>query len=241
MHEPTPRELLDAWEHAGAQGPVKRSLLLLAAAWPEESLEGLARLSIGQRDARLLMLRESTFGPRLSCLAACPGCGESLELDVEVDDIRLASESAEGDLLLSANGNEVRFRVPNSIDLATVESEHDLASARQVLLERCVLAAEHQGEPLEEVPAEMVEAMVARMGEVDAQADVRLVLACPACSHQWESVFDIVPFLWSEIDAWAHRTLDEVHALASAYGWSELDILAMTPWRRRCYIEMVGA
>jgi hypothetical protein len=243
MHALTARELLHAWGHAGSHKPVKRSLLLLAAACPEESWETLARLSIGQRDARLLTLHESTFGPCLSCLTECPACHERLELDLEVNDIRLASESGGADHLISVDGDEVRFRVPNSIDLAALENEHALEAARQILLERCVLEAEHQGEPA--TPAELspatVEAMVECMGDVDAQADVRFTLSCPVCGHEWESMFDIAPFLWSEIDAWARRTLDEIHVLASAYGWSEADILAMTPWRRHRYIEMVGA
>jgi hypothetical protein len=33
----------------------------------------------------------------------------------------------------------------------------------------------------------------------------------------------------------------EVHALASHYGWTEPDVLALPPARRRAYLEMVGA
>ncbi len=51
--------------------------------------------------------------------------------------------------------------------------------------------------------------------------------------------FDIVSFLWNELNAWAIRTLREVHILASAYGWSETDILAMSPWRRQFYLEVL--
>jgi hypothetical protein len=35
--------------------------------------------------------------------------------------------------------------------------------------------------------------------------------------------------------------LREVHILASAYGWREDDILAMSPARRRIYLEMLRA
>jgi len=52
--------------------------------------------------------------------------------------------------------------------------------------------------------------------------------------------FDILTYLWSEIEDWAQRLLLEVHTLALAYGWSERDILAMSPRRRRLYLEMVG-
>jgi hypothetical protein len=50
----------------------------------------------------------------------------------------------------------------------------------------------------------------------------------------------VVAYFWSEINAWAYRLLGEVHSLASAYGWREEDILAMSPWRRHVYLEMVG-
>jgi len=37
------------------------------------------------------------------------------------------------------------------------------------------------------------------------------------------------------------RLLVEVHALASAYGWSEQEILSLSDARRRLYLEMVQA
>jgi hypothetical protein len=32
--------------------------------------------------------------------------------------------------------------------------------------------------------------------------------------------------------------LYDVHALASAYGWREADVLAMSPMRRQVYLEL---
>ena len=69
---------------------------------------------------------------------------------------------------------------------------------------------------------------------------LELALSCPSCRHQWQATFDIVSFFWSEINAWAHRSLQEVHTLALAYGWREADILAMSPWRRQFYLKMVS-
>ena len=79
------------------------------------------------------------------------------------------------------------------------------------------------------------------MAETDPQADVQLALACPACGHTWQATFDIVSFFWSEINAWAYHTLREVHGLALAYGWTETDILALSPQRRQLYLEMATA
>ena len=79
------------------------------------------------------------------------------------------------------------------------------------------------------------------MAEVDPQADVQMDLTCPACGHQWQALFDIESFFWREISAWANRILREVHALASAYGWRESDILSMSTWRRQTYLNLIGA
>ena len=86
----------------------------------------------------------------------------------------------------------------------------------------------------------MKQKIIDQMALADPQADVQLNLSCPACNHHWQSVFDIVSFFWSEIHAWAQRTLREIHALASAYGWREADILALSPRRRQLYLEMIG-
>jgi hypothetical protein len=236
-------ELLGVWERGLAQPPAQRALLLLTLACTDTPPERLAQLTIGQRDVRLLNLRESLFGPQLGGLATCPACGESLELKINVADIRVApaGEPPE-DLTLNQSGYEVHFRLPNSLDLAGLPAEAEVATSRQTILRRCLLSTQHRGKEsaAEELPAEVVTAIAERMAQADPQADVQVALRCPQCAHQWLSPLDIVSFFWSEIHAWATRLLHEVHALASAYGWRETDILAMSPWRRRAYLEMIN-
>jgi len=83
-------------------------------------------------------------------------------------------------------------------------------------------------------------AIIDSMLHADPQAEVHLALSCPACAHQWQSLFDIVSFFWGELEAWARRLLYDVHTLASAYGWCEADILAMSAWRREQYLNMAN-
>jgi hypothetical protein len=89
------------------------------------------------------------------------------------------------------------------------------------------------------MPDDLVEQVVTQIAALDPQARIELDLTCAACGHAWPAVLDIASFLWAEINAWAHRTLRDVHAIARAYGWPEADILAMSPLRRQCYLEMV--
>ncbi len=234
-------ELMDVWEWGWNQPPVQRALALLAVAFPETPGDTLAELSIGQRDLCLLTLREQTFGSQLAGLTACPECDARLELSFDVRDVRveLPSEFVEVHSL-NVSDYQVRFRVPNSLDLSALTSTSSLSAARQLLFERCLLSAQRDGEAIDQLPVEVVDAVSARMAEVDPQADVRLALVCPVCRHNWEATFDIVSFFWSEINAWALRILREVHMLASAYGWCESEILALSQQRRQFYLEMVG-
>jgi hypothetical protein len=232
-------ELLNVWEQGLGQPPTLRALNLLSAACPETPPETLARLSIGQRDSLLLTLREWTFGAQLVSLVNCPQCGEKVELSFNVSDIRVEPPAPVETLALAVGDYEVQFRLPNSLDLALVS---DQAGAQQQILERCLVQAEYEGQAVEaaKLPVELVEAIATRMTEADPQAEVQLALACPACRHEWQALFDIVAFFWDELNAWAYRLLREVHVLAAAYGWREEDIVALHPWRRQFYLEMVG-
>jgi hypothetical protein len=92
----------------------------------------------------------------------------------------------------------------------------------------------------DQLDEDTVTALSERMSELDPQGDVQLALNCPLCSHHWDAPLDIVSFVWGEIHAWAVRLLHDVHALALAYSWRESDILAMSPWRRQAYLELIG-
>jgi hypothetical protein len=244
MRPLTAAELLSIWEQGWGVTPAERALALLAPACPESSSEHLAALSIGERDWRLLTLRQATFGSQIAATALCPGCGQRLELALEVADIRLPvppHQPAEW-IGLSVEEFDVRFRLPATADLAAVANEFDLASARQTLLHRCLVSARQDGAevPLDRLPEHILSAIVARMAEVDPQANVQLAVSCPSCQQKWEETFDIASFFWTELDAWGQRLVREVHALASAYGWREADIVAMSPLRRQMYLELIA-
>src|SRR2546423_795947 len=236
-------ELLTVWEHGVNQRPSQRALSLLAVACADDTPpDRVAHFSIGQRDEHLLRLRERIFGPRLAAISACPACREVLEFEVNGADIRVAPTLEPAATIdLAHAGYDMQFRLPNAVDLATVDPGADRLTNSQHLLRRCLTSARRDGVeiPADELPSETVAAVSARMAEADPQADVQLDLACPQCEYRWHTPLDIVSFFWSEINAWALRLLNDVHALASAYGWREADILAMTPTRRQAYLELI--
>ena len=235
--------LLSAWEEGVSQPLMQRALTLLAVTRPERSAEEWARLSIGERDRWLLQVREELFGASLEMMAVCPKCSERLELSFNTSDVRVSAPAAvlENGLVVGASGYEVTCHLPTSADLLDI-IQSPAPDLREALLKRCVEVARLGGESLDPaaLPDEIVSTVIDKMAKADPQADVQVEMACPACSHRWSLPFDILSYLWSEIEDWAQRLLLDVHTLASAYGWSEGDILTMSPRRRRIYLEMTG-
>lgn len=235
-------ELLEVWERGLAQPPIQRGLTLLTLARPETPPDHLARFSIGQRNTSLLKLREQIFGAHLVSLVKCSRCGEQLELNFTVAEILAAGKAESAETFAAEHGDyAVRFRLPNSEDLVVVAQTNDNAAGRQHIFERCVLQVQRNNETIavSGLPVEVRQEVVERMAQADPQADVQLALTCARCGQQTQARFDVVSFLWNEINAWACRLLQQVHILASAYGWREAEILAMHPWRRQLYLEMI--
>ena len=244
MERPEAATLLHAWERGAAQGPTIRGLLLLGAASPGATPAALAATGIGARDARLLELREALFGAELECIASCPHCEERVEISFPTRGIRATHHDGDEPLRTAAHGYQVEFRLPSSADLLAREEMSDASAAECALLARCVLqASSADGECCDAgtLPTQVIEAIDRRMGELDSQAQIELDLSCPMCMRQARATFDIVTHLWSELETWARAQLREVHTIAASYGWSEAQILALSPARRRAYLQLLGA
>ncbi len=237
MREPfSPSAVLDAWEAGAHQRPVERALTMLAVLAPGERA---AETSVGARDRLLLDLRERIFGPELDAVADCPRCAERLDVTLRTPEIRAPEADPDRKLMLAAKGVVVRYRLPNSLDLLQVGEA--TAAGAKALLRRCVVEVLRDGVALPDPPLdeELIAAVEEAMSDADPQADVTVQLSCPSCGHRWQTVFDIVAFLWSDFDRWAQDLLHDVHALAAAYGWSEREVLALSPFRRSAYRALV--
>lgn len=242
MRTPTPAELLEIWERGEGACAAARGVLLLEGAG--DDAEQATALPLGLRDAHLLRLRATLFGPDIEATAQCPRCATTVEATLRCADLLVApppdARAGTGEHHLSTGGVRVAFRLPASADLLALEACGDAPTARAMLLERCVLSAKQGGTPRHpgDLP-EGVQAELARaMATLDPQADLQLAFRCPDCGATWQPLFDIAAFLWQELHAWALRLLRDVDVLAQAYHWSEAEILALTPRRRQAYLEL---
>jgi hypothetical protein len=241
MHALTASDMLRAWEAGRGRYPAERALLLLALACPDIPADDLRGLTVGQRNARLLTLRQMTLGSSAQCFVRCSRCNESLEFTLDSEALR-QPEPTTRRYTLSLDDFNVSFRLPTSLDVVAAADCVDIESGRSFLLERCIEGVQQHDQPVAvaALPEQITLAIAESMLKYDPQAEIRLALHCHACQYAWSAAFDIVSFFWAEIEAQAKRLLREVHTLARAYGWREADILALSPARRQCYLELVG-
>ncbi len=192
------------------------------------------RLPAVDLDAAVLVLRRAWIGERISSDVACPGpgCGERIDVSFTVGDYldhhrprptrQAVADAAPGWFTLARTA--VRFRIPTLDDIAAAEA--DVAPAR-ALTERCVEAPE-----LSRAVARRLDRALSALAP---RLDGALGGVCPLCGHAVTMRFDPTPYTLAELRHAFSGLYADVHAIASDYGWSEADILALPRSRRRRY------
>lgn len=239
MRALTAAEIVRLWETASRYHPVDQALAMLQPAMPDLGHGELAALPLGQRDTLLLSLRRATFGDVLPGVDHCPACGAEVEFELSCSALQTDAGEA-GPQSLSVDDYRLTVRPLNSLDLAAAARESTALAARSVLLHRCVTEARQRDGSVApgQLPEKIADQVSAAALAADPRAEILLDLQCPDCSHRWRNVLDIANVLWLEISARAQRLLMEVHVLASAYGWREAEIFALSPQRRATYLRM---
>ena len=224
---------LDLWERAQPLAPIERAVELAAAAAPVAARDAVAALPLGQRDARLLALRDAA----LDATAGCPECGETIEFSPDAAQLLELEPAAVVPLEIA--GFSVRWRPPDSRDALAAAAAPGPAAAHRILLDRCVLAASGPAGAVaaSELPAAVCDALDAAITAADPLAEILIALACPACGAAFGADLDVASFVWTELDATAHRLLGEIGELARAYGWTEPEVLALSDRRRGAYLR----
>jgi len=238
----TAHNVLDLWEWSRFRSPANRALGFLSVACPETSWEQFEALSLGQRDARLLALREKTFGAQMQAFTQCQHCGERLEFAFSTQDVSAEQNTLEVDPSIEIDNVRIRCRLPTSADLIAVSVYADTKEAGDALLQRCLIEVFIEDKPVDKssLGTELVSNVIEHIAQSDPQAEVRLNIHCPLCEQDGQALFDINAYLWDEFVDLAKRLMRQVSGLARGYGWAEVDILAMSAWRRQHYEDLLG-
>jgi hypothetical protein len=176
-----------------------------------------ASLCATDRDALLAALHRREWGDRIVTTLVCVACGERFDLSFRLSEVQShLANSGEGAM----------------VSPPTAQQEMD-AAARGARNGVAALAAELGIDP------DRIEAAAA---EFEAEApilDLEITAACAECGHPQAAHFDVQSFVLQRLIGERESLQAEIHLLASAYGWSLREILAMPRPTRRGLVKMV--
>lgn len=201
--------------------------------------------TVTRRMQCLLAVAIATLGKQIEVRLHCakPACGAELALDLDLTkflpapDLHSVNCSVGGEHTLS-------LRVPTGADqikwleVPRAAVGPDLAST----LARDLVAGVDGAAPAEEweIPSAWLPAIEEALEQADPLTNLELRSQCPACGAEVATPFDLEATLLKLLVGRPARLLDDVHQLASAYHWSEAEILALPSHRRHEYLRRIA-
>ncbi len=238
-------DLLVAYEQLSLQPAWRWPAVLLTLGYARLSFEDAVTLPLPWREGLLLRLRLANFGGEMRGHSRCKSCGSDNEISLACEDLLTAFPEADalpakdGVVAALPSGVEARMQGLSSIDLA--EAARLPAEAAALLLqERSMKSLAKDGEPRSWQELDAADQAALSQALENLSGGLRLEVICPACSGKENREIDLGMWLAQEVSRAAQGLIGEVDTLARAYGWSENDILNLSPARRRLYLERVA-
>jgi hypothetical protein len=181
-----------------------------------------------------LAIRQAWIGDQLSTDGACPGCAERVDVSFRIGDyIKHFQPSTPTGVATIGDGwyevSGIRFRVPTVADLTGALGSDNGAAT---LAGSCVQPAD-----LSEEQWQIVDAA---LDQVAPSLDGMVGGICPECGSSMQLRLDPCSYVMAELRDLFAGIYYEVHLLARAYGWKEVDILSMGRSRRIKYAQLIS-
>ncbi len=236
------KDLLSIWEFGLNHSLIETNLYLISCAYSEYNSHQIAFFSIGERDARLLHIREKLFGTVFQNTSNCTACGQKMEWETPIDVLKLQTIKNEVRVTpidLVHNEQQISFRLPNSFDIIETINQSNNEGQVDQLIQKCIIDTNLTKEKQDDISEELKNKLLQKMEEKDPQANIVVNLSCSECNNEWNATFDIMQYLWTEINEWAIRLMQDIYLLAKNFNWTEDAILGMSRFRRNLYINMI--
>jgi hypothetical protein len=229
-------------DFSGADRPALVSTLLAACAAQVAEAGWPWALTLAERIGALVnIVLQTEGGDSIALSLRCPDCAEALELAVPCAVLLREAQRNHAephvDVALDAS-RSLRLRRPTAADQRawradTYGSEEEAAAAilRSLVVSGAADAAALAAGDLQQV-SDAMEAF-------DPLASFQVSTVCPRCGAQATVPVDLEAALLARLRAHQGALLVQVHRLASAYGWTEEQVLSIPPHRREQYLLLV--
>jgi hypothetical protein len=234
MHESTATEstaTLDLWEAlAGTTPPARGATVLVARGLAQDAAAaGELPLAVAAREA-LAELR-ARAGPEVDTVLTCPVCEALLDVPLPLDDVLAGSDV--GETTQRVSGVEVRG--PTTSDVVAALASPDPAATLRARCETWPAGTRPEDDP------DLAARVAAAAERLAGAAGVTVRLDCPQCGSDVLADVDVVRLLTERVTEQAQAVLTDVATLAVAFGWSEQEVLALSPARFRAYLGLARA
>jgi hypothetical protein len=193
---------------------------------------------VGTRTAALLQLLAVTErSSRLELQSRCiqPACRQMFEFELSLPSlVDLTSAGAPLDVVLDRQ-RRVSVRCAVGEDLRQWRAARPRSRHEAIVRMISTLRIDGTIEPDDTLA--LAEAISAR----DPLADFSVACACPVCGASQSVPVDLEAVVLDRLEARQRALVGEVHLLASRYGWTEADVLAIAPSRRVRYLALIDA
>lgn len=201
--------------------------VLAACAVTDVDRDALWDLPVGKRIEYLLAL---TGADEFDAELRCAACAAVFEVTLTVAELLDAAAAAGSGAIVVG---DARFRRPAGRDqLAWLEGAgtYDVSLTERIV---ATLALDDADCALADVEA--------AFDVADPLLRAAVTAACPECGYEAEHDTDPAGMALNHLTGAQDSLLAAVDALATAYHWSEAQILALPDWRRARYLQMIHA
>ncbi len=203
--------------------------------------------SLSTRIAALLRIvgattETDTLRAPLRCTA--PSCRQPFEIELPLAALLESAPVEPGELLpfTLPQGHALTLRRPTGHDQAAWRTLRP--TSRTEALQTIVRSLVVDGDwPLDaQTPAftPSLDALAAAMEDFDPLVSFRVHTQCPHCGYAIDTPVDLEALALDQLHRTQRALLREVHQLATRYGWSEADTLAVPAWRRAHYLRLIA-
>jgi hypothetical protein len=198
----------------------------------------LWNLPVSARIARLIELVGLTLESSELCTALrCSGCRQPIGIKLNIRDLLALAPQAGHNVIpfRSDFSGDLRFRRATGQDQQQWQNTtYANSQAALLLIAQSLLIDAHRKLQFVEL-----ESIGETLEECDPLAAFRVECTCPQCGQNQRVALDLQVICITQFHEYQHRLFQELHALATAYGWSEQKILSLPSARRRRYLALI--
>ena len=197
-------------------------------------------MTVSSRISWLLALAAIEDPRPFTLTFTCPGldCAQPIEVELTLDEVlSAAAEAPTEPFVVDVGTARYLLRRPTGADqLAWLDTTCD----SQEQAERAMVASLIVEGPTREPGPEALAAIEACLDESDPLVRFTLTAVCPYCGVSGEHEARLVEAALRTLSLAQARLLADVHRLASAYGWTEDQVMRLSAWRRQAYLDLVA-